>query len=335
MKQTIVVGHKHIGFNERAFIIAEAGSNHNQNLDQAKKLIDVAAASGVDAVKFQLFKAEFLYAPGDPAFNIVKDNELPRQWVDTLMGYANKKGVIFLATPFDHEAVDLLDDCGMPVFKIASSEVTNFIFLRYVASKKKPVILSTGMSDMSDVYDAVNVIRQTGNQDIVLLQCSALYPTPVSQVHLRVMDTLREAFHVPVGFSDHTLGILFPAVAVACGACVVEKHFTLDRTLPGPDHSYAIEPGELVQMVRDIRAVEAGLGVSEKKFLPDEKAQTRRESLFAARDMKSGEIFKIEDVVIQRPATGLPVRFLKFVLGQKINRPIKKDDPLAWDMLVG
>lgn len=316
-------------------MIAEAGSNHDQNLEQAKKLIDVAARSGADAVKFQLFKAEVLNPVRDKIFDIIKSCEFPRKWLKELLNYAQKKGIIFLATPFDDEAVDLLDDAGVVAFKIASSEVTNFSFLRHVAGKNKPIILSTGMSDMTDVSDAVSVIRQSGNQDIVLLQCSALYPTPHDKVHLKVMDTLRDTFGVPVGFSDHTLGILFPAVAVARGACMIEKHFTLDRNLPGPDHSYAIEPDELAQMVKDIRAVESSLGNPQKEFLPEEKSNTRRKSLFAARNLKPGEVLTMEDLSVHRPATGLPLRFLNSILGQKIVRSVKKDEPIAWEILGG
>ncbi len=332
MIREIVLGKKHIGSGHPVFIIAEAGSNHNRNLAQARKLIDVASACGVDAVKFQLFKAEVLHPVRDNIFDIIKNCEFPREWLQELVEYAREKGIIFLAAPFDAEAVDLLDYSGMAAFKIASSEVANFSFLRYVASKKRPIILSTGMSDLADVHDAVEVIRQTGNHDLALLQCSALYPAPSEKINLRVMDTLRDAFQVPVGFSDHTLGILFPSVAVARGACVIEKHFTLDRTLPGPDHSYAIEPNELAQMVKDIRAVEAALGGQEKRFLPEERKQTRRVSLFAARDMKSGEVIQPGYVVLQSPGTGLPARFLNSILGQSVKKPVKKDDPITWDM---
>jgi len=335
MKQTTIIGKKKVGQGHSAFVIAEAGSNHDQNLEQAKKLIDVAARSGADAVKFQLFKAEVLNPVRDKIFDIIKSCEFPRKWLKELLNYAQKKGIIFLATPFDDEAVDLLDDAGVVAFKIASSEVTNFSFLRHVAGKNKPIILSTGMSDMTDVSDAVSVIRQSGNQDIVLLQCSALYPTPHDKVHLKVMDTLRDTFGVPVGFSDHTLGILFPAVAVARGACMIEKHFTLDRNLPGPDHSYAIEPDELAQMVKDIRAVESSLGNPQKEFLPEEKSNTRRKSLFAARNLKPGEVLTMEDLSVHRPATGLPLRFLNSILGQKIVRSVKKDEPIAWEILGG
>ncbi len=332
MNQKIILGNKNIGIGYPSFIIAEAGSNHNRDLAQAKKLIDVASASGADAVKFQLFKAEVLQPVRDKVFDIIKGCEFPREWLKELVGYARKKGIIFLASPFDAEAVDLLDERGVADFKLASSEVTNFSFLRHIASKKKPIILSTGMSDFADVYDAVEVLREAGSKDLALLQCSALYPAPAEKIHLRVMDTLRDAFEVPVGFSDHTLGILFPSVAVARGACIIEKHFTLDRTLPGPDHSYAIEPDELVRMVKDIRAVEASLGDCVKRFLPEERMKTRRVSLFAACDIKSGETVQLSDVVLHRPGMGLSARFLSYVLGQTVKRSVKKDEPITWDI---
>ncbi len=330
MKQKITIADKHVGCGERTFIIAEAGSNHNKKLDQAKKLIDVAAISGADAVKFQLFKAEFLYAPGYAAFKAVKDHELPREWLKELMDHADKKGIIFLATPFDHEAVDLLNKAGVAAFKIASSEAVNLPFLRQVASTQKPIILSTGMCNLADIYEALEVIEQTGNQQVILLQCSALYPTGPGQVNLRTMDTLKEAFKVPVGFSDHTLGILFPAVAVARGACVIEKHFTLDRKMPGPDHSYAIEPDELSQMVKDIRAVEQGLGSSVKKMLPEEKKLARRESVFAKKDIAKNTKITADDLVIKRPAAGIDPRFLKAAVGAKASKNIKAGEPIVW-----
>jgi len=333
VNREIILGKKHIGIGHPTFIIAEAGSNHDRDLAQAKKLIDVASSSGADAIKFQLFKAEVLHPVRDKVFDIIKDCEFPREWLEELMGYAGEKGIIFLATPFDNDAVDLLDRADLCAFKIASSEVANFSLLRYVAGKKKPIILSTGMSDIVDVYDAVEVIRQVGNRDLVLLQCSALYPAPPEKIHLRVMDTLLDVFHVPVGFSDHTLGIIFSAVAVARGACIIEKHFTLDRTLPGPDHSYAIEPNELGQLVKDIRAVEVALGNSEKKFLLEEKMQSRRVSLFAERDMKIGEVLQLKDIVLRSPGIGLPARYLSSILGQTVRESIKKGDPIIWDMV--
>ena len=262
MKTSFSIGNKEIGEGNAAYIIAEIGSNHDQDIGQAKALIDAAAEAGVDAAKFQLFKAEDLRQERDEIFDTIKSVEFPREWIEEISGYTRDKGLAFLAAPFDEEAVDLLDRYDAPAFKMASSEIANFSLLQHVAKKKKPIILSTGMSDLADVHDALQVIEEAGNDEVVLLHCVALYPTPPDKLNLRVMDTLRTAFQIPVGFSDHTLGILFPSVAVARGACAIEKHLTPDRSLPGPDHSYAIEPPELIEMVKNIRDIEVGLGRS-------------------------------------------------------------------------
>ena len=333
MEQRIKVADRWIGHGEPVFIIAEAGSNHDRDMGQAKKMIDAAISAGVDAVKFQLFKAEDLRASRDAVFDIIKKCEFPREWLGEIMDYCRRQGIIFMATPFDREAVALLDKVGMPAFKIASSEIANPDLLRGVAATKKPIILSTGMSDLADVHDAMDIIRQAGGRELVLLHCLAMYPTPPEKLNLKVMDTLRHACGIPVGFSDHTLGILLPSIAVARGACVIEKHFTLDRTLPGPDHSYAIEPKELLQMVRDIRTVEASLGSPDKIFSLEERAQTRRVSLFTARDIACGKVLAMEDIVIHSPATGLPVRFLSSIVGKTLRIPVQKDQPVRWDMI--
>lgn len=330
MKEKIKIGNKFVGKNEPCFIIAEAGSNHDGKMEQAKRLIDIAAQSGADAVKFQLFKAEILLPTGHPAFDIVKKNEFPRQWLKELNDYAVKKGIIFLAAPFDKEAVDLLCDINVVAFKLASSEVTNLPLLRYAAAKKKPIILSTAMSNVADIYEALETIYSSGNDDVVLLQCTALYPTEPRQVNLRAMDTLRESFHQPAGFSDHTLGILMPPVAVARGACVIEKHFTIDRKLSGPDHGYALEPNELAQMVRDIRTVEQSLGVPVKKMLPEEKVLARRESLFVKNNITKNTPITEGMFEIRKSALGVEARFLSVFVGRKTKRDIKKDEPVFW-----
>ncbi|OGW97626.1 MAG: hypothetical protein A2Z81_09705 [Omnitrophica WOR_2 bacterium GWA2_45_18] len=330
MNLKIKVANRLIGEEEPAFIIAEAGSNHNGKLSQAKELIDAASRGGVDAVKFQLFKAEFLYAPQHPAFSIVKENEFPRDWLAELTTYANKKGILFLASVFDREAVDLLMKTDTPAFKIASSDTVNLPLLRYAASKKKPIFLSTAMCNLADIYEAIEVIRNEGNEQIVLMQCSALYPTEPSQVHLRAMDALKGAFRRPVGFSDHSLGILLPPVAVARGACAIEKHFTLSRKMKGPDHSYAIEPDELKLMAQNIRTVEQSLGSLEKVMLPEEKKLARRESLFARQDIGQNKEITAEMIEVKRPATGVEARFFLAFVGRKAKRAIKKGDPLLW-----
>lgn len=266
-------------------------------------------------------------------FDVMKKNELPREWTRELCKYAKKKGLIFLASPFDREAVDLLCKVDSPAFKWASSETVNLAFLRYAAKKKKPLFISTGMCNLADVYEAVEVAYSSGNQDVVLLHCTSLYPTEPQHVNLAVMDTLKNAFNLPVGYSDHSLGLLVPAIAVAKGACVIEKHFTLSRKLKGPDHSYAIEPDELKQMVREIREVEQSIGSSVKRMLPEEKKFARRDSLIAKRNIIKGAKFTEDMIKVGRPALGIESRFLKVVTEQKANKSIKKGEFITWGMI--
>jgi N,N'-diacetyllegionaminate synthase len=334
MKDKIKIGERWIGEEEPVFIVAEIGSNHNQTFGQARQLIEVAAAAGVDAVKFQLFKAENLYPNKEDAmFKIMKSIELPWEWLDELVEYAQSHNLMFLASPFDTEAVDILETLGVPAYKWASSETVNLHLLRYAAAKMKPMLVATGMCDLADVTAAVEVIQSAGNRDIVLLQCTSLYPALPTQINLRVMDTMKNTFHLPVGFSDHTLGFNITAAAVARGACVIEKHFTLNRDMEGPDHFYAIEPDELKQMVEVIRNVEKSLGSAVKDILPEEKKVAKRESIIAAKDIPQNTVITREMVVLSRPALGIKPRFLPAVLGSKVKTHIEKGQAITWNML--
>ena len=333
MIKKIRIGNKHIGENEPTFIIAEAGSNHDGNINQAKELIDIASECKADAIKFQLFKAESFYKINDPMFEVMKENEFPREWMKELHNYTQKKNIIFLASAFDNEAVDLLQEYNSPAFKIASSEITNLSLLRYVALNNKPLILSTAMCNIADIYEAIDVINSTGNNDIILLQCSALYPTEAQYINLRVMGTLKCAFNLSVGYSDHTLGIHIPAAAVGMGACVIEKHFTISRKLKGPDHSYAIEPKELQSMIENIREVEKSLGSPIKKMLNEEKSGARRESIYAKGDISKGMIITNELLEIRRPAIGIEPRLLRAIIGLKSIKNIKAGEMIDWDMI--
>jgi sialic acid synthase SpsE len=315
------------------FVIAEVGSNHNQSFDMALRLIDSAVEAGAHAIKFQLFLADKLYAPGQGLYDIFKSIELNREWVPRLARHAEERGAIFLASPFDNEAVDLLAEAGAVAFKVASSEAVNLSMLKYIAKKGKPVILSTGMCDLADVHEAVEVIRSEGNNNIVLLHCSALYPTPPDKVNLRVMDTMRAAFKLPVGFSDHTLDITVPVAAVARGACVIEKHLTLDRRLPGPDHSYALEPQDFRHMVDAINVTRQALGSPVKMMLPEEAQYARRDSLRAARDINAGETITREMLTCERPGNGIRPRFIIAVIGQKTRGPVKKGEAIEWKII--
>jgi N-acetylneuraminate synthase/N,N'-diacetyllegionaminate synthase len=333
-----------VGDEEPCLIIAEAGSNHNGSLEQAKKMIDAAVEAGVDAVKFQIFKAEELYSKYTPEFSylkgqnvyeLIKNIETPREWIKELARHCKEKNVDFLASVFDFEAVDILDKY-VPAFKIASFEITDLELLKYAAEKGKPMIISTGMANLGEIEDAINVIKSIGNEDIILLHCNSLYPTPVEVVNLRAMETMRTAFKVPAGFSDHTLGIHIPIAAVAMGACVIEKHFTLSRKMKGPDHSFAIEPDELKEMVRCIRQVEKakGNGIKEKSELESEEMYVKaRRSIHAKVNIPKGTKITRDMLIIKRPEYGIKPKFIDIVDGREAKKVIKEDEWITWDMV--
>ena len=342
------IGDRPVGGDAPVYIIAEAGSNHDRNLDQAKRLIDVAAAAGADAVKFQTFAADRIVAetttrakyldgllpPDKTMSDLFRELELPRDWHAELFAHATAAGLDFLSTPFDFEAVDLLDELGVKAYKVASYELWHLPLIREVASRGKPIICSTGMADLADVQDAVDTVAETGNDQLVLLHCVVNYPPPFGELNLRAIETLRRAFHVPVGYSDHSAGITAPIVATALGAAVIEKHFTLSRDLPGPDHRFAIEPDELTAMVRAIRDAQDALGSGIKRMAPAEVDlyTTARRSLFAARDIAAGTTLTEDDVAILRPGTGIEVRDLPKVVGRTARRAISRHEPLSWEL---
>jgi N,N'-diacetyllegionaminate synthase len=313
------------------YIIAEAGSNFDGKLAQAKQLIDVAVDAKADAVKFQMFRAAVLYPDKtQPVHARVKDVELPREWLGELMAHAKKKDIDFLMTPFDAEAIDLLEKADVKAYKWGSSETTNHRLLLKAARTRKPVYLSTGMCTMADIAEAVEILDANGCPEVTILHCYAVYPTAYEDAQLRVMETLRRAFGKPVGFSDHSLGIALPIAAAALGAKVIEKHFTLDRTLKGPDHSYALEPGELKEMIAQIRNVEKAMGSSEKKMHADETAWGRRDGLYAKRAIKKGQTLAASDLLIKRPATSLASRYQASVVGMTAKSNLKEGDPIHW-----
>lgn len=331
MSEKIQIGGRSVGQNEPAFVIAEAGSNHNRNWHQAKRLIEAAAEAGADAVKFQLYRAEDLYPRDSLVYEAVRATELPVEWLPDLSEHSHKCGLMFFASVFTNEAVDRLAEIGVPAYKIASSDTTNLPLLKYTASKGKPVILSTGMCDLADIHEAVEVIRSEGNTDIVLLQCTALYPAAPEHVHLRTMDTLRSAFQLPVGFSDHTMDLVIPAVAVGRGACVIEKHLTLGRQFEGPDHSYALEPAEFRKMVDGVRVVEKALGSPVKMMLAEEAKLARRSSIRARREIQAGEVLTEDLLVCQRPADGVRPRYLNAFVGRRARVRIGEGETITWE----
>jgi len=343
--RTIKISNKKIGPNEPTFIIAEAGSNHNGKLSQAKQLIDIAAEAEVDAIKFQVFRADKHYSKKTPKFSylkstkstydIIKENELPREWLEELSDYSKEKGLIFMATPSDIEAIDLLESIGVPVYKWASFEIVDLPLLKYAASKKKPIFLSTGLCNLDDIKDALETIYSTKNKDVVLLHCVSLYPTAANQVNLKAMDTMKKEFNVPVGYSDHTLGVMIPIAAVARGAAVIEKHFTISRKLEGPDHKFAIEPDELQMMVKGIREVEVSLGSSIKKMIPEEEEMARlgRRSIIARTNIPKGTIISEDMLIIKRPGFGIKPKFLNKVIGRKAKKDIEAEDVITWELV--
>lgn len=349
MMNNVKIGNRTIGPGSPVFIIAEAGSNHDRDLGQAKKLIDLAVEAGADAVKFQTFTADKIAANtsdrimflGDEydgvktLYDLYKGLELPREWQHELMQYAVEKGIMWLSTPFDYDAVDQLQEMGMEAFKVASFEMVDLGFLKYIARTGRPVILSTGMANIGEVEEAVNAIREEGNNDIILLHCGINYPAAFADVNLAAMDTLRQAFQLPVGYSDHTPGITVPIAAVARGASVIEKHFTLDRNLKGPDHKFALSPQELKDMVRSIREVEQAIGSPVKKMAPSEALHHKRgrRSIFARVDIPAGTVITADMLAVLRPGIGLMPRYWDMVIGRKAQWDIKANEPILWEKI--
>jgi N,N'-diacetyllegionaminate synthase len=323
------------------FLIAEAGVNHNGSLKIAKQLIDAAFRAGADAVKFQSFRTEEIVTPRAPKadyqkkytgeksqFDMLKKLEFSEEQFLELVKYAKKKGIMFLSTPFDAGSADFLYGTGMPIFKISSGDLTNIPFLRHVAAYKKPVILSTGMSTLEEIREAVKAVYSKGNRRLTLLHCTSNYPAEYKDVNLRAMETLSEKFKLPIGYSDHTRGIEVSVAAAAMGARVVEKHFTLDRKLPGPDHKASLEPGELGQMIQCIRNIEKAMGDGVKKPVSSEDniKKIARKSIVACCDIPKGTKITEEMLAVKRPGTGiLPGDFNK-VIGKKTVINIKKDN---------
>jgi len=343
------IGNKIIDKEHPVFIIAEAGVNHNGKIGIAKKLIEKAAESGADAVKFQTFKAEKLVSikakmcgyqkentkEEIPQFNLLKKLELKLEDYKVLLNYANEKKIIFLSTPFDDESVDFLDELNIEAFKIASTDTNNIPFLNKIAKKNKPVILSTGMSDIAEIKEAVNQIKKYNDQ-IVVLHCTTDYPAKLDEVNLNAMKTIEKECNVIVGYSDHTEGTEISVAAVALGAKVIEKHFTLDRKMKGPDHKASIEPFELKNMISSIRNVEKSLGFFEKKVTISSKKYIDeiKKSIHAAKNIKKGEEVSQEMLIIKRPSYGIAPKFFNEIIGLKVKRDINKEDYIRWEDLV-
>jgi N-acetylneuraminate synthase/N,N'-diacetyllegionaminate synthase len=343
--RSFALGGRTIGEGYSCFVVAEAGVNHNGDVEQAHRLVDVAAEAAADAVKFQTFDPERLVSPqaGKAAYQtantgsagsqleMLRGLALPREALAPLAAHAQERGLLFLSTPFDEESADLLDRLGMPAFKVPSGELTNHPFVAHVASRGKPVLMSTGMSTLAEVAAAVQVVRENGDPPLALLHCVTSYPAAPADCNLRAMASMRAAFGVPVGWSDHTEGIEVSVAAVAAGAAVLEKHFTLDRTLPGPDHRASLEPGELSAMVRTIREIEAAMGDGVKRPAAAELANTAaaRRSLHVSRALPQGHVLDQNDLIALRPGTGLSPALRDRLVGRKLRVALQRGEMLA------
>jgi len=345
-----IEGSRHIGWGEPVYIVAELSANHNQNFEQAVALIHAAKEAGADAVKLQTYTPDTLTIPSDKEcfrigggtlwdgrtlYDLYSEAYMPWEWQPKLKEIADEIGIGLFSTAFDPTAVDFLEQMGVPVHKVASFEIVDIPLIEKMARTGKPLIISTGMATLGEVEEAVQAARRTGATQVALLKCTSAYPAPPEEMNLRTIPHLAEAFGVPVGLSDHTLGISVPVAAVALGACIVEKHFTLSRDIPGPDSAFSLEPHEFKAMVEAIRTVEKALGevhygVNEREA----KSRVFRRSLFVVKDMKTGEVFTEENVRSIRPEYGLPPKYLPEILGRRAARDIEKGTPLRWNLVM-
>ncbi len=332
-------------------IIAEAGVNHNGDIEIAKKLIDVAVEAKVNYVKFQTFKTESAISKNAPKANYQKENagseesqfdmikklELDVKTHIELIDYCNKKQIKFLSTAFDLDSIDTLKSLGITLWKIPSGEITNLPYLRKIGRQKQKVIMSTGMANLCEIEEALKVLETSGTprENITVLHCNTEYPTPMEDVNLNTMNTIKNAFKVKIGYSDHTLGIEIPTAAAALGATVIEKHFTLDKTMEGPDHKASLEPSELKAMVFAIRNIETAMGNGIKKTSPSEEKNKviARKSIVAASNIKKDDIFDENNITVKRPGNGISPMKWDNVIGRKANRNFNQDELINWEDL--
>ena len=337
----VKIGEHFIGENEPCLIIAEAGINHNGDMKKAKMLIDAAANCGADVIKFQTHLTECEMLPqaptanyvGEPLFELLKRAELSRKDHMELKDYATDKGILFLSTPFSREAVDLLEELGVEAYKVGSGEMTNLPLLEYIAAKGKPILLSTGMSTLDEVKESVAFLRQF-TESLVILHCVSSYPARYEDLNLGFITRLKKEFGLPVGISDHSVGIYSALAAVALGACVVEKHFTIDRDWPGPDQKASITPPELAELVKGVRAIEKALGDT-KRVTPEESEiqKMARESVVSLVDIPKGTVIEESMVWVKRPGTGIPAKDLNRVIGMRAQKDIKANITIEWSAL--
>ncbi|NFS27788.1 MULTISPECIES: pseudaminic acid synthase [Clostridium] len=349
MNNIIKIGNREIGDKFSTFIIAEMSANHLQNFDNAVKLIKAAKKCGADAIKLQTYTPDTITIDCDNEYfqitqgtiwdgttlhKLYQESYIPWEWQQKLKEIAEKEGLICFSSPFDNTAVDFLENMDVPAYKVASFEITDIPFIEYIASKGKPVIMSTGIATLCDIEEAVNACRRMGNNQIILLKCTSAYPSPMEDVNLKTIPNLAETFDVITGLSDHTLGSAVSIAAVALGAMVIEKHFILNRDENGPDAAFSMEPKEFKKMVEDIRNVEKALGkVTYNLTEKQKKSKEHSRSLFVVKDMKEGEIITEENVKSIRPGFGMKTKYIKDILGKRVKMDLKKGTPMNWKFI--
>jgi N-acetylneuraminate synthase len=349
MRCAISINNRTIGIGQPVYIIAELSANHNQDYEQAVKLIHAAKEAGADAVKLQTYTPDTITIDcdneyfrigngsiweGRTLYDLYKEAYTPWEWQPKLKEIANDLGMELFSTAFDPTAVDFLEEMGVPIHKVASFEIVDIPLIEKMAKTGKPLIISTGMATLAEIDEAVTAARNAGCKEIALLKCTSAYPAPPEEMNLRTIPNMAEAFGCPVGLSDHTLGIAVPVAAVALGACIVEKHFTLSRSIPGPDSAFSLEPEEFKAMVEAIRTTEKALGKVSYEVTEHEKAsRIFRRSLFVVKDMKAGDTFTEENIRSIRPGHGLHPRYLTDLLGHKANKAIKRGTPISWELV--
>jgi len=346
--KSIKIGNRILGEKNPVFIVAEISANHLQDYDLAIRTIDAACDAGADAVKLQTYTADTITLncdsehfmlhdtiwEGKTLYELYEEAHTPWEWQPKLKEYAESLGLICFSSPFDKTAVDFLEKLDVPAYKVASFEITDIPLIEYIASKDKPVIISTGIAEIIDIEDAVKACKSVGNEQIILLKCTSAYPTPLNEVNLQTIPDLATKFNTLVGLSDHTLGTSIAIASVALGACLIEKHLIINRELGGPDADFSLEPQEFKNMVNAIREVEDALG--EVTYSLTEKMKRSREfsrSLFISQDIKEGETLTSENIRSVRPGYGLHPKFLKEILGRKAKMDLKMGTPLDWDLI--
>ncbi len=349
MSPSIQIGNRLVGPGEPVYIVAEISANHNQDFDQAASLLRAAKEAGADAVKLQTYAPDTMTIPCDSEifrigqgtlwegrnlYDLYREAYTPWEWQPKLKAMAGEMGLELFSTAFDLSAVDFLEKMAVPVHKVASFEIVDLPLIEQMARTGKPLIISTGMADFGDIEEAVRAARRGGATQIALLKCTSAYPAPPEEMNLRTISHLSETFDLPIGLSDHTLDIAVPVVAVTMGACIVEKHFTLSRSTPGPDSAFSLEPSEFKKMVESIRTAEKALGkVGYNLGGREDKSRKFRRSLFVVKGVKEGEALTLDNVRSIRPNDGLHPRYLSEVLGRRANRDIPYGTPLRWDMV--